>query len=145
MKVKYPSLELNWLKFPKDISIPDIITVGVDDFNYGGCYYEPEWNSISVSDRSFSLERGLLVVREDNYESTLVHEFRHHVQRVHFGIKPDGIEWEEGESYKNSIIKYFTSSVTEMDALLYELKHYPDDVNLEWYEWLVKHYENNKV
>lgn len=145
MKVKLPSLELNWLNYPKDVSIPDIVTVGVNDIDYGGCYFEPEYNAVSVADRSFSLERGLLLVREDNYESTVVHEFRHHLQRVHFGVEPDVLNWKTEGNYKDSIIEYFSSSLTEMDALLYEVTHYPDDVNLQWYEWLVKHYENRQV
>lgn len=144
MKISMPSLELNWLKYPKDISIPDIIVIGIDDFDYGGCYYEPEMGEVWLNETPYTLDRGLLIVREDCYESTLCHEFRHHLQLVDMGIEPDVVEFRTDLDYKDAIIDYFTQSVTERDALLYELKHFPNDYTLQWYEWLIKYYENNK-
>lgn len=143
MKVKNPSLELNWLKYPKDVSIPDIVVIGEDDYAYAGCYYEPEEDAeIYVDDKPYGLERGILLIREDQFEPTIVHEFRHHLQTIHFGWKPEGHDFDFDNDYKDSIIKYFTTNKFEMDALLYELKYYPTDVNLEWMEWITKHYEN---
>ena len=145
MKISIPSLELRWLNYPKDISIPDIIIVGKDEYEYGGCYYEPEKTEVWVTETPYPLDRGVLIVREDCYEGTLCHEFRHHIQRTHMGIQPDVVEFKFDLRYKDAVIEYFTQSMTERDALMYELKHYPNEHTLEWYEWLVKHYENNTV
>lgn len=143
MRISLPSLEINWLKFfPKDVILPDIVVIGEHNYDYGGCYYKPEWAEICVEGRNYSLEKGLIVVRDDQDGSTLAHEFRHHLQRVYYGIEFPSQEFNFDIPYKDAIIKYFTSSWIEMDALLYELSKKPTDTNLEWYEWIVKEKES---
>ena len=133
-RIKIPSLELNWLPKPKQLSIPDICIV--DDYDYSGCYYHPQWNEAVLDDKCVSLENGLIVIRIDTSPSTIAHEFRHHLQYMRgfdFGVQ----EWDFNKPFKDAIIEYYSESFTEMDALLFECKHYPDDDNMEWIEWLI--------
>lgn len=144
MKIKNPSLELNWLKFPKDISIPDIIIISVDEYDFAGGYYSPnKYSEIYVDGREYTMERGILLIREDQNEATISHEFRHHQQMIDFGWKLDEYDYEfnTDNEYKDAIIDYYTDNIPELDALLYEVKHSPDETNLEEYEWVIKHNE----
>jgi YbbR domain-containing protein len=63
---------------------------------------------------------------------TIAHEFRHHWQKWK-GIKFDSAGWanQKGKSYTEAIVEYFLGSVTEMDALLFELKYAHCDES-EW-------------
>lgn len=134
-KVRFPSLELNWLSKSKDISIPEIYIV--DDFDYSGCYYSPEFNETILDNTCISIgNNGLIVIKSDISPATIAHEFRHHLQFV-YGMDFDHSEWNDNKSYKDAIIEYYSTSITEMDALLYEYKQYPDDHNTEWFEWLL--------
>lgn len=133
--IKHPSLELNWLPKQKEVPIPDIVIV--DNYDYSGCYYSPEYAEVILDDRCFSTENGLIVLKSDTSPSTVAHEFRHHLQHINgvdFGI----VDWDFNKPYKDAIIEYYTESPTEMDALLYECKHYPDDDNMQWLEWIIK-------
>jgi len=132
-KIKHPSLELNWLPKPKQMSIPDIYIV--DNYDYSGCYYKPQRNEAILDDRCVSLENGLIVIKRDTSPSTIAHEFRHHLQYMN-GINSEIQEWDFNKPFKDAIIEYYTNSFSEMDALLYECKYYPDDDNMEWFEWL---------
>jgi hypothetical protein len=132
MRVKYPSLELNWLPKPKDISIPDIFIV--DDYNYSGCYWHPQYGEDILDGKCVSLENGLIVIKSDTSPSTIAHEFRHHLQYMN-GIDFEIMDWNFNKPYKDAIKEYYTQSITEMDALLYECRLYPDDNNMQSLEW----------
>ena len=132
-KIKHPSLELNWLPKPKQLSIPDIFIVS--NYDYSGCYYSPEYCEVELDGKCVSVENGLIVIESDTSPSTIAHEFRHHLQWCH-GVDSEIQEWNFNKPFKDAIIEYYTNSLTEMDALLFECKHYPDDDNMEWFEWL---------
>ena len=132
-KIKHPSLELNWLPKDKDVSIPDIFIV--NNYDYSGCYFSPEWNEAVLDDICVSLENGLIVIKSDTSPSTIAHEFRHHLQYVN-GFDLGIVEWSFNKPYKDAIKEYYTNSITEMDALLYECTLYPDDNNVQCLEWL---------
>lgn len=133
-----PSLELNWLRTEKDILMPSIV---FEDIFVGGCYCSPKEDEAYINGKYYPLDNGILVISE-NYTDDFVinaiaHEWRHHWQWWH-GIEDDYKGLNQNLPYKKMIVKYFSESSTEMDALLFSNKMYPCDDTLEWYEWLVK-------
>ena len=136
--IKYPSLELNWLPKAKGVPLPDVCIV--DDYDYSGCYYYPEYSEVELDGKCVSIENGLIILKSDTSPSTIAHEFRHHLQWW-YGLEVEGVEWDFNKPYEDAIIEYYTKSITEMDALLYECNHYPDDYNMQNYEWLFNHLE----
>lgn len=82
---------------------------------------------------------GLIVVNvdADYVEATLAHEWRHHWQNYEFGTKYDHSPWKSTGNHKVDIQKYFRSSAREMDALLYEVKFSPTEINQEWLNWTI--------
>ena len=132
IKVRNPSLELNWLpnSMLKNIPTPEIYMV--DDANYGGCYYHI----------SSKYKRGRIIIVDiaETIASTIAHEWRHCWQNHNNNLPEQGSSWEQhskGKTYKKAIISYFKDQPFEMDALLFELKHAPNEYNLQWYEWIL--------
>lgn len=139
-KVKYASLELNWLpnSIKKDLVLPQIYYV--EGLNCGGAYHRigdsnQEWGDLTY--------RPIIEINtnweEEGYSSfasTLAHEYRHHWQLYKYGKHPVWPLSNKGKTYKQMIVDYFKGAWHEMDALQYELKLAPNNVNLEWKEWL---------
>jgi hypothetical protein len=137
MKISIPSLEIRWLKYPKIISPPTIVIVDELD-DYSGCYIHPQGGEAWVDGSPHTLRDGLIVASaHSNYESTIAHEFRHHMQYVYVGMKFDSKPLRTDIPYRDAIVKYFTNSMTEMDALQYEMSKVKSDVCMEWYEWIM--------
>jgi hypothetical protein len=138
---------LNWLaKSYKGIPLPDLVMddeIIVNGHKVGGCYYQPWGGEIYVNGKPHDTSNGLIIVNTDARDgyviSSLAHEFRHHLQFLH-GIEFDGIIWgsNESDSYRDDIINYFSTSVTELDALLYEYNIFGDGESSEWLEWLIE-------
>jgi hypothetical protein len=119
----------------------DNITISGHDV--GGCYYRPWGGEVYINNTPHDLSNGLIVVNTDATDdyiiSSLAHEFRHHLQMLH-GVESDCIGWKlnEGDSYKNNIIEYFSKSITELDALLYEYNVTGDCESGERIDWLIQ-------
>ncbi len=61
-------------------------------------------------------------------------------------MKLDSIGWNHNNNnYKKEIIKYFTSSISEMNALIYSNRIAPSETSLEWYEWILKNKKINQT
>ena len=133
--IKHPSLELNWLPKAKDVPLPNMFVV--DDYDYSGCYYNPEYAEVELDGKCVSIENGLIIIKSNTSPSTIAHEFRHHLQWW-YGMDLGAVAWDFHKPYKDAIVEYYTKSLTELDALLYECKHYPDDDNMQNYEWVCR-------
>ena len=135
------STELNWLvRKSKGISKPVICFADIEDV--AGCYHSPKRGEVMYGGRYYILDKGLLVIdskqSDEDMLNTIVHEWRHHMQYMS-GIDLGLIEWEEKDlSYEDSIIYFFSSIRTEMDALIYSNILAPSDATLEWEEWIIK-------
>ena len=138
MSIPVNYTELNWLnKKNKDISLP--LFVYQNNLPYSGCYYRPEKSEILINERYYSLKKGLIVMQPDNDDddfmiNAIAHEWRHHWQENN-GIKLNSVRWDllQG-TYDQKIVKYFKSSYTEMDALLWASKIYPSEITDYWEE-----------
>jgi len=133
IKIKWPSLELNWLpnSLRKGLDTPQIL-IG-DNPDYGGCYYNVQ---DYVDDELDLTKKAVIIITDtDRMESVIAHEFRHHWQTYTWGKLPTH-PWQQGKSYKKSIKKYFRGARHEMDALQFEIKYAPNNLNLKWWEWL---------
>ena len=127
--MKGRSLETNWLKrFDRSLTQPEVVFVAdlnIDGVKVGGYYIEPQSREVAVGEFLVDAQFGVIAVssnKEDDFiASTIAHEWRHHWQR-HNGIKFDHIKWTGDKSipWEDSIRKYFLSSRSEMDALLFE-------------------------
>ena len=62
----------------------------------------------------------------ERVQSDMAHEFRHHMQKLS-GVKPDQIIFANvsGATHIERLIKYYSLSATEMDALLFQNKISP--------------------
>lgn len=147
--VRNPSLELNsFMKgCSKDIILPKIMVVDDGLDNCSAFYHKKDEEYIYIiEDLAVGLETGLIVIPNDASIGILAHEFRHHLQHQKYNWKPNS--WDalsDKFDYNNAIIKYFTGCPFEMDALLYSIKFESNDYELQWYEWIVKYYENMKI
>jgi hypothetical protein len=122
--------EFSWLpnSLLKDIELPKIYWEVEADQYYGG-YYNNE-NKYMV-----------IVENENQYLSTIAHEFMHHLQNIQ-GRKIDNI-FHFGKlsyrkmSYEDQIKKYFRTNPDEYEALLFENKMVKTDLNDWWLRRLV--------
>jgi len=125
------SLELNWIrrKVDKTIPIPEVMYfpfVGVS-----GRYYHPSLkNEIFDNDgKPYSMKYGVIAINS-NYtdknvvEGMIAHEWRHHWQYFN-GVKMDvsPLDLFSKMNYKEALIKYFTTSKTEFDAIRFQYEH----------------------
>ena len=129
-------IELNWLrKSDKDITLPLVILA---EGGYSGYYLHPYKNEELINNRFYPSDKGIIVLNpEDANASTLAHEWRHHWQFWN-GWENDSTIFNYNKDRRKEIIRFFTESKSEMDALLFELDKYPNEYILEWYEWLNK-------
>ena len=126
----------------KQIILPPVIIT--EQAQAGGWYVEPERAQILIDGRCYPLNRGLIAISssaEVDLDNVLAHEYRHHWQVMN-GWQLDSVGWNApGLSYKQKIIRYFSRSKSEMDALLFSLPYATEDQALEWQEWLIKEKE----
>lgn len=122
-------MSINWLPLShrKNISQVKISYERNIGQNYGG-YYTPKYNKIVVVEQLCDKE----------VSSIIAHEFRHHTQWelkiVPFIIVPIN---SENLSYSKAIRKYFRSSISELDALIYQHKYAKTDCCDWWLKELV--------
>ena len=87
--------------------------------------------------------KGIIVVDPDSRSklgSIIAHEWRHHYQYFH-GPYERGPSWyylKDKYTYKEAVVKYFTLSHIEMDALIFSRKHIKDEHDEVWVEWIIK-------
>jgi hypothetical protein len=113
--------ELNFLplSYRKNVTMPTVIIQPNTGQNYDGYY-----------------SNNTIVAVENEYiDSILAHEFRHHLQH-YYGCQSVIIQITDEDvkyvNYDKFIRKYFRSSWSEMDALLFEHKITPNWVNTLW-------------
>ena len=124
---------LSWipLSHRKNITLPKVVFEENIDQPYGG-YYIPGSNTLVAVQRD-----------DERTESTLAHEFRHHIQ-YELNLYPNTFVACNFElSYENMIVEYFNSSKAEMDALLFEFKYAKSDINDWWLNHLLKQKAKN--
>jgi hypothetical protein len=119
------SLELNWIrkKVDKSIPIPEVVFHPLD--GCAGKYYHPEkYELYDLDGKPYLMRYGVIVVNPECelVQTTIAHEWRHHWQYY------NGIEFEisprvDNEDYDKSLLKYFTGSKTEFDAIRFECKY----------------------
>lgn len=126
------SLELNWIrkKVDKSIPTPEVMFYPLDGCS--GKYYSPDTKNeiFDLDGKGYWMRYGVLVINPEipMVDSIIAHEWRHHWQYYH------GIEFEispsvDHENYYESLVKYFTNSKTEKDAVRFECKYtgvYPE-------------------
>jgi hypothetical protein len=136
---RLPSLEFNWLpnSLRKGLDTPRVVYS--DSAPYGGCYY---WRDRGIVEHlGLDTAEGAIIeiTTVCPAQSVLAHEYRHHWQRQNARLTT-GTVWHRVETvadYRKEIVRYFSQSPFEMDALYFELSVAPNDVSLEWKEWLV--------
>ena len=121
------SLELNWIrrKCDKSIPMPDVMFYPLADAS--GRYYPPKNREMyDFNGKPYHMRYGVIVINPeyDNIDSTIAHEWRHHWQHFH-GIKFEisSLTMFKELEYNESLLKYFTESKTELDALRFEYKY----------------------
>jgi hypothetical protein len=121
-------LELNWIrrKSDKSLAMPLVI---FDKLDFAGglyCYPEKKGEFHSTDGKSYSLKDGAILVNtmHDDAESTIAHEWRHHYQ-YHTGqsIGHSFITLFDKFDYNTALLKYFTLSKTENDALRFQYQY----------------------
>lgn len=133
----YSGIELGWLNKGNGIPIPEIIQ---NDELVDMCaiYCEPEviielenGDIKENKNGSIIISTNESIMTESEYVNTLVHEYRHHWQIYNWGYLVDPyfnayLEWED------MAIQYFSSSITELDALRFEVKFGKFSEEFEW-------------
>ena len=136
--IKLPTLELRtFIKSDKSIPIPKIVILD-NKFKYGGMYCRRKKKELLFENLYIDQKDGIIVLPKNVLLAAFAHEYRHHWQHQRFNWKPS--IWNNTKNYKaykKAIIKYFTLSFFEMDALLFSLKYKPEH-ELLWYDWLIK-------
>lgn len=117
-------MSINWLPLShrKNTSQVKIVYEEPNNQNYGGLYH-PGLNTLVIVYNKCIKEEA----------SVISHEFRHHFQ-YEKGIKFDHIAFDPRVPYEQAIRKFFRSSKTEFDALLYQYKY----ANSEQTNWWLK-------
>lgn len=140
MLLRMPSMELNWLpnSFRKGLSVPRIAVI--DDIHYSGEYWR-RTESRYITPFDMDLREGpIIVLTSKSGPSSIAHEFRHHWQCESAGLSKLYSVWapasDSDADYWKEIKRYFTEYPHERDALMFEARTAPDDVNKQWIESL---------
>lgn len=140
MNIALPSLELRWLmRRHKDLTVPRVYIGPLE--GYAGFYIAPEETEEEFPDgTTIDCRRGIIASAPQpagmRLESTLAHEFRHHWQQFNLREPYDWPKLTPGADHKQEMVEYFTTSRMEEDALLFECKWAPDDVNMQRLDWV---------
>lgn len=132
------SLDLRWLsRHARGIPVPKLVVD--DDLIDCGGYYFPSVDSEAIINDDLVVDgkSGVIVVsgyHAERHHSTIAHEWRHHWQ-MHTGNGWDVVlDWNYEElGYERSIAEYFKQP-HELDALLFERRVAPSEVNEEWFD-----------
>ena len=134
MIVKYPSLETRWIRpLFKQVSQP-VVVWDEQELQAAGLYYHPAPGEVFIAGCNVPQDKGIIVIGSSNSEvreadSTIAHEWRHHLQLVEFGWTYDGIGWNqpptELKEYEKALTRYFRQSRLEADALRFQLRAAP--------------------
>lgn len=122
-------MSINWLPLSHRKNISQVKVIIEDDIGqpYSG-YYAIGTKTLVAVYRN--LGGGSL-------ESTIAHEFRHHVQYETNNISLKVVSFNTNITYEKAIRQYFRSSLSELDALIYEHKYAKSDLNEWWLKELV--------
>ncbi len=122
------SLELNWLKhYDKSLILPKVVFS--ENLEFSGCYYCPHNSETYIDGKLYPREKGIIVVNPiENMvgiAETISHEWRHHWQFFNMP-EQDSKEWNSKgwdlySNYNNAIVEFFRNSLSEMDALKFEI------------------------
>lgn len=120
--------DITWLPISlrKGVEVPAVKFVELNN-QYGG-YYTPGTKVLVIaSDEEI-----------DRTDSTIAHEYCHYLQYTK-GLKKMGsnIDLFNKYCYNEAIRLYFRTQDFEMEALLFEYKHAPSEVNKFWLKALV--------
>jgi hypothetical protein len=127
--------EFRWIpnSFTKNIELPNLVWEPQHN-EYGGKY---SW----YEDRN---EKPYITLVENTYsetytiESTIMHEFCHHIQYVYNRKIPNVyMPSFDYENYEDHIYKYFTANPNEYEALLFENKYAKCENNEYWLRKLI--------
>jgi hypothetical protein len=136
----FPGCETHWLQHgAKDL--PQAKVVVVRTIKAAGLYYKPEPCEEFFDGTPVDCSKGILVINavwldgELDYANVLAHEWRHHWQLFNWGKNYDGSRFCKELPYRESIVKYFTSSRCEMDALLFSIEKHSDEESQQRLEW----------
>lgn len=120
--------EFSWLPSSAVVGVilPTIIydasDVGIDCSGF----YTPSEQSITVREFDKTL-----------IPSVISHEFMHHLQNINGTLNPVGARLDPNLNYEESIKQYFTTSINEYEALLFEHKFTKSWLNDWWLRKLV--------
>jgi len=125
------SIGLNWLRhFDKSVVVPEVVFTSLNDAS--GYYYQPGDYELCIDGRFYDGIFGIMVISDgDLIASTIAHEWRHHWQR-HNDFEFDHVPLRPDLPYEENIAHYFSSSKSEMDALLFERRNAPNYLNDYW-------------
>ncbi len=144
-------MELNWLrKGSKEIPLPNIVFTS-ELTEYSGIYYRPERDELRIGNRYYDLVKGLIGVSTNDDDSflykrddktilkTIAHEWRHHWQ--YFTRKfyvEEGTVFQDDGDYDQSIVRFHSSNVNEMDAFLFSIRKCKCNTNMYQFDLLRK-------
>lgn len=143
LEIRHPTLELDWLPLSvrKGLDQPRIVFTGAADC--GGRYWARARGNKPIL-TPFHFDRREAAIIELGCmptPATIAHEYRHHWQRENnIYWSPCSAAWnpiDDGwNAYWKEIRRYFTTHKDERDALLFEAKIAPDDINISRMDYL---------
>lgn len=122
----------------KDIPVPKIVlcrSMPRTNERAAAAYYQPWPNEECFDGRFVTNTFGIIALAEHHYdeeftfEASLAHEYRHHWQRFNCQGDYNPPVIRGAKDYQEEICQYFSTSFREWDALQFEIRHSPNDVN----------------
>jgi hypothetical protein len=112
----------------------------------GGLYIHPSKKPILIRGEYIEPSKGTIIVGIGavgydclDIESTLAHEWRHHWQWWN-GYRTNNIRWVYSGNYEEDIVRYFSNSPNELDALRFEVQQ----TNSEYSKWWLSLLQQSK-
>jgi hypothetical protein len=138
------SLEMNWIrnKIDKSISLPPIETASMEDCGAKMIY--PIDMEYFTYGKYYDLSKGLILISDifdsddKDIANSIAHEFRHYWQYLNGWEVGMGKKFSQDIEYDNAIVKYFSESYIEWDALTFSHKYAPSDLSTSWLDLLHK-------
>ena len=119
----------------KQVLLPEFV-FGSPEGGCQGYYRQPADCELLVGDKYVDQKNGVCVITDlcEDDLGAMAHEFRHHLQWLSDWTY-DGVplSWNDPDTYAANITEYFTTSRSEMDALLFERSVSSNDLNGYWY------------